>query len=60
MHEQLEQKWKNGDQKEKEKIRSNNRRSSDGPLYTGGSIPTTEHYKRLVSNLVTFSLTFVM
>lgn len=60
MREQLEQKWNNDNWKGKAKINSDNRRSSDGPLHTGGSIPTTEHYKRLVSNLVIFSLTFVM
>ncbi|CAK8534903.1 unnamed protein product [Lathyrus sativus] len=43
----LEEKWNDDKWKRKSEINTHNRRSSDGPLHTGGSIPTTEHYKRL-------------
>ncbi|XP_058744612.1 uncharacterized protein LOC131634279 [Vicia villosa] len=43
----LEEKWNDDKWKRKSQINTHNRRSSDGPLHTGGSIPTTEHYKRL-------------
>jgi len=49
MRTELEQKWSTDEWKAKAKKNSDNRRSSDGPLHTGGSIPATEHYKRLVS-----------
>jgi len=34
---------------QRQKKNRDNRRSSNSPLHTGGSIPATEHYKRLVS-----------
>ncbi|KAL2340305.1 hypothetical protein Fmac_008245 [Flemingia macrophylla] len=44
---ELEQKWNDENWKEKSKTNANNRNSSDGSLHTGGSIPTSEHFKRL-------------
>ncbi|CAK8531106.1 unnamed protein product [Lathyrus sativus] len=43
----LEKKWNDDKWKRKSEINTHNRRFSDGPLHTRGSIPTTEHYKRL-------------
>jgi len=51
MHQQLEQKWSDLNWQDKAKTNANNRDSSDdGSLDTRGSIPTSEHFKRLVSN----------
>lgn len=50
IREQLEQKWTQDNWKAKAKVNSDNRRSGSGPVHTGGSIPVTEHYKRLVRN----------
>ncbi|KAJ1387373.1 hypothetical protein SESBI_40033 [Sesbania bispinosa] len=47
IREQLEQKWSQEDWKAKAKVNTDNRRCSDSPLHIGGSIPTTEHFKRL-------------
>ncbi|XP_057440246.1 uncharacterized protein LOC130732151 [Lotus japonicus] len=44
----MEQKWKeDAEWKRKAAINSNNRKSSSGPLHTGGSIPSSEHFRRL-------------
>ena len=48
IRQQLEQRWSQDEWKAKSKINSNNRKFADGPVHTGGSIPATEHYKRLV------------
>jgi hypothetical protein len=48
----MDNKWKEDNWKKKAELNKVNRISSNGPLHTGGSIPTTEHYKRLVSNLI--------
>lgn len=58
MREKLEKKWADIDWKEKAIVNGNNRRLSDGSLHTGGSIPTTEHYKRLVSSSIIYSFVF--
>ena len=50
VREEIEQKWNQPGWKEKAKINSMNRRASDLPLHTSGSVPTTEHFRRLVSN----------
>ena len=50
IREQLDQLWNSPEWKAEAKKNSDNRRCSDGPLHTGGSIPTTEHNKKLVSN----------
>ena len=47
---EFEQKWNDEHWKEKSRTTTNNRNSSDGSVHTGGSIPTSEHFKRLVSN----------
>ncbi|KAL2342606.1 hypothetical protein Fmac_003891 [Flemingia macrophylla] len=39
--------WFEEFEKEKARTNANNRNSSDGSLHTGGSIPTSEHFKRL-------------
>ncbi|KAL2318603.1 hypothetical protein Fmac_032479 [Flemingia macrophylla] len=44
---ELDQKWNDDNWKEKARTNANNRNSSDGSLHTGGSIPTSEHFKRL-------------
>ncbi|WJX29777.1 hypothetical protein P8452_18382 [Trifolium repens] len=43
----MDNKWKEDNWKKKAELNKVNRISSNGPLHTGGSIPTTEHYKRL-------------
>ena len=45
----MEQNFKDSKWKDKAEVNKQNRRSSDGPLHTCGSIPTTGHFKRLVS-----------
>jgi hypothetical protein len=49
--EEIERKWNQEEWKKKAKTNSANRRASDLPMHTGGSVPTTEHLRRLVSNL---------
>ncbi|XP_020227319.1 uncharacterized protein LOC109808653 isoform X2 [Cajanus cajan] len=44
---ELQQKWNDENWKHKSMTNANNRNSSDGSLHTGGSIPTSEHFKRL-------------
>ncbi|KAL2336993.1 hypothetical protein Fmac_011439 [Flemingia macrophylla] len=44
---ELDQKWNDENWKEKARTNANNRNSSDGSLHIGGSIPTSEHFKRL-------------
>jgi len=46
--------WKDSKLKDKAKVNKQNRRSSDGPFHTCGSIPTTELCKRLVSKQIIF------
>ncbi|WJX95097.1 hypothetical protein P8452_76456 [Trifolium repens] len=43
----LDDKWKEDNWKRKAELNKVNRISYDCPLHIGGSIPTTEHYKRL-------------
>lgn len=50
MCKQLEHKWGDLNWQDQAKTNANNRNSSDGSLHAGGSIPTYEHFKRLVSN----------
>jgi hypothetical protein len=52
----LEQNWEDSKWKDKAEVNKKNRRSSDGPLHTCGSIPTTEHSKRLVSKQIIFAV----
>ena len=51
MREQLELAWNENSWKAKSQVNTHNRRSSDAPLHTGGSISTTEHFKRMVIKL---------
>ncbi|XP_029128162.1 uncharacterized protein LOC109803761 [Cajanus cajan] len=44
---ELQQKWNDENWKHKSMTNANNRNSSNGSLHTGGSIPTSEHFKRL-------------
>ncbi|XP_057452431.1 uncharacterized protein LOC130744256 [Lotus japonicus] len=45
---EMEQKWKEDDWKRNAANNANNRNSSSGPLHTGGSIPSSEHFRRLI------------
>ncbi|RHN59460.1 hypothetical protein MtrunA17_Chr4g0013531 [Medicago truncatula] len=47
LREKLEPNWEDSKWKDKTEVNKQNRRSSDGPLHACGSIPTTEHSKRL-------------
>ncbi|XP_039683086.1 uncharacterized protein [Medicago truncatula] len=47
LREKLEQNWEDNKWKDKAAVNKRNRRSSNGPLHTCGSIPTIEHSKRL-------------
>ncbi|KAK2441843.1 hypothetical protein QL285_013089 [Trifolium repens] len=47
MREQLQLAWNENSWKAKSQVNTHNRRSSDAPLHTGGSISTTEHFKRM-------------
>lgn len=50
MRKKLDAKWSEDEWKSKAQTNSKNRKSSDAPLHTGGSIPTFEISKRIVSN----------
>jgi len=56
LREKLEQNWEDSNWKDKTEVNKQNRRSSGGPLHTCGSIPTTEHSKRLVSKQIIFAV----
>ena len=50
MRKKLDEKWSANEWKSKAQTNNENRKSSDAPLHTGGSIPTFEISKRIVSN----------
>lgn len=56
LREKLEQNWEDSKWKDKAAVNKRNRRSSNGPLHTCGSIPTIEHSKRLVSKQIIFAV----
>ena len=58
LREKLEQNWEDSKWKDKAEVNKQNRRSSDGPLHTCGSIPTVEHSKRLVSKQILFAVKY--
>ncbi|KAK2451908.1 hypothetical protein QL285_010918 [Trifolium repens] len=51
MCEKLELAWNENSWKAKSQVNTHNRRSSNAPLHTGGSISTTEHFKRMKKRL---------
>jgi hypothetical protein len=50
MCKKLDEKWSENEWKRKAQINSKNRKSSDAPLHTGGSIPTFEISNKIASN----------
>ena len=56
LREKLEQNWEDSKWKDKAEVNKQNRRSSDGPFHTFGSIPTIKHSKRLVSKQNLFAV----